>query len=93
MTDETTNTEQSRVVADCPDERLVILCPDCHGDGEYYRGSSVPDDEGYEECRLCNGEGKFEPITRIRELLAICDASEGNYYHVLGMAQEAGIKI
>ena len=25
MTDETTNTEQSRVAADCPNERLVML--------------------------------------------------------------------
>ncbi|PUB87055.1 MAG: hypothetical protein DBP02_02080 [gamma proteobacterium symbiont of Ctena orbiculata] len=73
-------------------DALVIFCPDCKGEGEVYRGQSHPDDEGYEDCRLCNGKGKFNPFERIRELLIQCDAAEGHYYSVLGKAQEAGIE-
>jgi DnaJ-class molecular chaperone len=72
---------------------MKIICPDCNGDCEHYRGQSSPDDDGYEPCKLCAGEGNFDPIERIRALIEGAEKQEAMYYELLGRAQEAGINL
>jgi hypothetical protein len=41
------------------EEKKYVLgeeCPDCE-EGEIYKGSSFPDDDGYDSCLTCDGKG------------------------------------
>lgn len=44
-----------------------MKCPLCDN-GEVYRGSSIPDDDGWETCMCCNGTGEMPTAEKIAEL-------------------------
>lgn len=57
-----------------------MQCPMCEGDGEIYVGSSVPDDEGYDQCGCCGGSGEMPTPEQISDLRIKLQACKGDRY-------------
>lgn len=53
-------------------------CSACDGEGEIYVGSSVPDDEGFDQCPVCQGSGKQPDNGEIAERTRKAQELEGD---------------
>lgn len=67
-------------------ELASTVCKGCDGEGEVHTGSSVPGDEGFETCLVCDGK-KTQPTNE--EIIELRQALNENYYDAKGLSESA----